>query len=309
MKKRIGSILFIVVFLAVCLLPGVFHERSGWISLRNRIMAYVFHTSGTDQVVVGEDGWLFYGETCGYFTGENRLTEEELTGVLDYLEALSVYFESRNIQFVFVCAPNKNTVYPEYMPDYYLQASGSDAKRVIAGLSSRQVACPDLLQVFEEQDAQLYHKLDSHWNNMGAALAGETILDMLGKAVSYTHLPYTIRRDFSGDLADMLYPDGLTEKDGQVYYNHVFSYQYTSAVRTMMEMEIATQNSEQTKSLLMVRDSFGNSLIPFLADAFETCRFTRQSMSRVISETEGYDVVILEIAERNLRNLLKEDLP
>ncbi len=309
MKKRIGSIFFIVVFLTVCILPGVFRERSGWISLRNRILTHVFHTSGTDQVVVGEDGWLFYGATTGHFTGENRLTEEELTGVLDYLKALSVYFENRGIQFVFVCAPNKNTVYSEFMPNYYLQASGSDAQRVIAGLSSRQVACPDLLQVFGKQEAQLYHKLDSHWNNMGAALAAETIFDLLGKAVSYTHLPYTIRGDFSGDLSDMLYPDGLTRKDQQVYYNHVFSYQYLSTVRTMMEMEITTQSSEQTGRLLMVRDSFGNSLIPFMADAFEACRFTRQSMTRVISETEGYDVVVLEIAERNLRNLLKEDLP
>ena len=77
----------------------------------------------------------------------------------------------------------------------------------------------------------------------------------------------------------------------------------------MMEMEITTSREDQTGRLFMVRDSFGSALIPFLADGFESCRFTRQSMTKVLSETEGYDVVVLEIAERNLRNLLMEDLP
>ncbi len=210
---------------------------------------------------------------------------------------------------MFICAPNKNTIYPEYMPDNFLQAAGSDAQRVVQGLAERQVATPNLVEIFGKKGAQLYHQLDSHWNNRGAAIAAETVLSLVGIEVSYSHLAYTERRDFDGDLADMLYPDGLTKKDSQVYYKHVFSYQYLSTVRTAMEMEITTQREDQSGRLLMVRDSFGSSLIPFLADAFEECRFTRQSMTKVLAETEGHDVVILEIAERNLRNLLKEDLP
>ncbi len=307
--RRIGSLIFVVIFFVLCLVPGIWQERSGWISLRNRMLENVFQTSGTDQVVVGQEGWLYYGETSGHFTGENRLTEEELNGVLDYVEALSRYFENQGIQFVFVCAPNKNTIYPEYMPANFLQAAGSDARRVVAGLAARQVVTPDLVDVFSRKEAQLYHQLDSHWNNRGAAIAGETVLSLVGKDISYSHLTYTERKDFAGDLAEMLYPNGLTKKDTQVYYKHEFSYQYLSTVRTMMEMEITTKREDQTGRLLMVRDSFGSSLIPFIADAFWECRFTRQSMTKVLAETEGYDVVVLEIAERNLRNLLKEDLP
>ncbi len=307
--RRIGSMVLIVIFFVVCLVPGIWQDRSGWISLRNRVLRDVFQTSGTDQVVVGKDGWLYYGETSGHFTGENRLTEEELTGVLDYLEALSQYFEQQGIRFIFVCAPNKNTVYPQYMPGNFLQAPGSDAARVAAGLKARQVASPDFVEIFGKMDGQLYHKLDSHWNNRGAAVAAETVLSLAGKDVSYSHLTSEERKDFDGDLADMLYPDGLTAKDWQVYYKQGFSYQYLSAVRTMMEMEITTKREDQTGRLLMVRDSFGSSLIPFFADAFGECRFTRQSMTKVLAETEEHDVVILEIAERNLRNLLKEELP
>ena len=307
--RRIGSLIFVIIFFVLCLVPGLWQERSGWISLRNRLLENVFQTSGTDQVVVGEDGWLYYGETSGHFTGEARLTETELTGVLDYLEALSDYFEAQGTQFVFVCAPNKNTVYPDTMPDNFLRAAGSDARRVAAGLQVRQVTSPDLVGIFGKKEELLYHKLDSHWNNRGAAIAAETVLAVVGKDVSYSHLDFVVKQDFDGDLAAMLYPDGLTKKDSQVYYNHVFSYQYLSTVRTMMEMEITSKREDQNGSLLMVRDSFGSALIPFLADAFEECRFTRQSMTDVLGESQGYDVVILEIAERNLRNLLGEDLP
>lgn len=307
--RRIGSMIFIVLFFVVCLVPGIWQDQSGWISLRNRVLRNVFQTSGTDQVVVGEEGWLYYGETSGHFTGENRLTEEELTGVLDYLEALSEYFEKQGIRFIFVCAPNKNTIYPEYMPGNFLQAPGSDAARVAAGLEARQVVSPDLVSVFGKIEDQLYHKLDSHWNNRGAAIAAEYVLSFAGKTVSYSHLPCEERCDYSGDLAEMLYPDGLTTKDCQVYYKHDFAYRYLSVTRTMMEMEITTKREDQTGRLFMVRDSFGISFIPFVADAFGECRFTRQGMTKVLTETQGYDVVVLEIAERNLRNLLKEELP
>ena len=307
--RRIGSLIFVLIFFVLCLVPGIWNEESGWISLRNRVLKDVFQTSGTDQVVVGKNGWLYYGETTGHFTGENRLSEEELTGVLDYLEALSRYFESRGIQFVFVCAPNKNTVYPQYMPDNFLQAAGSDAARVAALLETRQVRSPNLVEIFGKMDGQLYHQLDSHWNNRGAAIAADHILSLVGKDFSYSRLSYTMRYDFDGDLAGMLYPDGLTKKDGQVYYNYVFSYQYLSTVRTMMEMEITTSREDQTGRLFMVRDSFGSALIPFLADRFASCYCTRQRMTKVLTEIEGYDVVVLEIAERNLRNLLMEELP
>ncbi len=309
MKQRIGSLLFVGIFLVLCVIPGVFTERDGWISLRNRLLDHIFQTSGTDQVIVGEEGWLYYGETAGHFTGEHRLTEAELQGVLDYLAALQTYFESRGQQFIFVCAPNKNTVYPDCMPANYLQAPGSDAARIYAGMQARGIPGPDVLALFGAVEGQLYHKLDSHWNNLGAATVADAILTQSGKDLAYAQNPFTIRRDFDGDLAAMLYPDGLTKQDEQVYYNQSFSYRYTSPVRTLMDMEITTRCDGVSGSLFMVRDSFGSSLLPFLAEGYGQCYFTRKAMETVLDETTSYDVVVLEIAERNLRNLLKENYP
>ncbi|MBO7405354.1 MAG: hypothetical protein J6V24_10375, partial [Clostridia bacterium] len=65
---------------------------------------------------------------------------------------------------------------------------------------------------------------------------------------------------------------------------------------------------------LIFRDSFGSALIPYFASCGGFAHFHRALPYRIdlledpeMGETVGTDLVVVEIAERNLRNLIGSD--
>ena len=159
----------------------------------------------------------------------------------------------------------------------------------------------DLKSVFQEQEEVLYHKRDSHWNNKGASLAADAMLDALGKLhISYTNDDYEIRKDFIGDLDKMLYPEALTPEE-EIYYEKGFSWSYVEEVESNFAPRISTTGSLASGSLVMYRDSFGNALLPFLAGAYGKAYFSR-GIPYQLSDLDACqaDTVIVERAERFL---------
>ena len=69
-------------------------------------------------------------------------------------------------------------------------------------------------------------------------------------------------------------------------------------------IKIETINSGSHEgNLLMFRDSFGNALYPFLADTFSYCAFRGWYLIGWTGFPRGFDYVVVEIVERNLKNL------
>ena len=69
---------------------------------------------------------------------------------------------------------------------------------------------------------------------------------------------------------------------------------------------VETTNKDKQKGLLCYRDSFGNSLIPFLANEFKHCTFSKSAIYSIDRlAASDYDVCIIEVVERNITNLVK----
>ena len=118
-----------------------------------------------------------------------------------------------------------------------------------------------------------------------------------------------VSRTFEGDLDSLLYP-------GEERYDEDFilaledGFIYKGNYRTPMDMRVETENVAGVGqgSVLMFRDSFGNALIPYFGNAAEHVLFNRANPYRIDALEGGdYDLVILEIAERNLRDLIGSD--
>ena len=52
-------------------------------------------STGTEQVIVGREGYLFFGETLDDYMGTNPMTEEEIAAAADSLAAMADYAEAR----------------------------------------------------------------------------------------------------------------------------------------------------------------------------------------------------------------------
>lgn len=282
-----------------------FAFRNRVVDVFSAIKQNVFST-GNDQVIVGGEGFLFFDETLDNYTGQNLMTDAEISEIADSLAQLSRYAAEHGASFLFVCAPNKNTIYPQYMPSRYVQStSDGDLDRLYDALDARGVPYLDLRPVLWQAAEQklVYHKKDTHWNGAGAYAAYSAMMEALGRTCpDFSPFgPHTVN-DFEGDLDTLLYP-GRGHYDTDEIYDLSGQYIYTSAYSTPMDMRITTRSGGQGK-LLCFRDSFANALIGYLACDFEQAVFERPIPYAADQlETFDADCVIVEIAQRNLSTL------
>ena len=94
--------------------------------------------------------------------------------------------------------------------------------------------------------------------------------------------------------------------DTQAYFNTVRGFSYKGNFRSTDDPIIETQGGGEG-SLLLFRDSFGVALYPLMAGDFAEAYISRAVPYRLDLLTAApRDAVVIEIAERNLRNLLYE---
>lgn len=287
-----------------------FAFRTEFIQANAIVENKVFGMSGEDSVIQGEEGYLFYEDSLDSYLGKEILDSRERYGIVRTLELIREYTEANGTDFVFTVAPNKNSLYPQFMPYYYRKISEeSDLDRLARELEQRDLPYADLKAAFRQEPEILYHKLDSHWNNKGAVLAMTVILDELGQEYEdYEQVTYEEREDFAGDLYAMQFPLG-NKKDQNIYYHKEFDFSYGKSFKEVDDISIYTENPGKEKSAVVFRDSFGNSLMPYLADEFGRAFFSRATPYQVDAiEREGADVLIFEIVERHL-DILAAEVP
>lgn len=289
-----------------------FTARRHFINANSAVMEQVFHT-GSDQVIVGEDGFLFYKDTVADYCGESLLREEEIDVIADSLKAMADEAASYGAKLIVAVAPNKNTVYGEYMPAAYRavrdQAAGeSNMDRLYAALAKRGVLYADLRPSLADAENLTYHKRDTHWNGAGALAAYNAVLDVLALPhLDFSEYAMMHTADFPGDLDGMLYPGaGRTDDNYMPEYDFASSFVYTSASAAPMSMSLTTRGGGEG-SLLIFRDSFGSAWIPYFSASFRDVRYERAMPYRIdLLARYPADAVIIEIAERNIPLLLPD---
>lgn len=283
-----------------------FAFRSKLVTANALVQGKLFGVSSASGVIQGSDGWLYYKDSLADYLGSDLLSERSLFNIAHTLGIIQRNLEQRGVDFVFTVAPNKNSLYGEHMP-YYDKVKVTDdnnLRRLKPFLEAEGVNYVDLSETFRIQPEVLYHKGDSHWNNKGAALAGGQILTALGKEhISYEEEAYEVRKDFVGDLDQMLYPEALTLEE-EIYYENEPEFSYVQEVESNFDPRINTTSPGKEGSLVMYRDSFGNTLLPFMAQAYGSAYFSR-GVPYQFSDVDTYqaDAVVIERAERFLPDM------
>jgi len=283
-----------------------FAFRQELVSLNGTLSAKLLNTSTVDDVIVGDNDWLYYSATLDDFRHDNSVSERMLYNMAHNTRIMQDYCEADGGRFVFTIAPNKNSLYGENMPSKYkyMISAESDAERLAKYLDSEGVNYVDMFELFNSQDEVLYYKKDSHWNNKGAVLAYNALLDAVQvEHESYEDTEPDINNTYIGDLNRMLYAD-YAEPETDYCYREIFPFAYLNPEATVEDMTIETINPSANGNLLMYRDSFGNSLLPYMASAFENAYFSKV-VPYPLSDEDIIepDVYIVEKVERHLPTL------
>ncbi len=266
----------------------------------DRRMSNLMGVSGEDSVIAGKDGWLFFTETLGDYTGTDLMTGRELFSAASNVALMEEYCRSHGKDFTFIVAPNKNSLYGQYMPNYGVTAKTSNASRLHSLLDQMEVDYVDLFAAFKNQPEELYFAHDSHWNSKGAALGADLINEAFGVESSYFEGDFSYKVAHDGDLYAMVYP-GLQDTEMNPVYGGRLNYTF-KGMATQPDAIVLNTEGQGSGKLLCYRDSFGILLFPYLADSYGSAKF-----SRVVNYdlTGDEDYVAIELVERNLRYLIR----
>lgn len=290
--------------------------KNQFIKFKNLIDLKVFKHIDNENVILGRDNWLFYsGEdkiAINEYKAEMLYSDSQLEAilkkVLKYRENITKQTKS---EFVLMLIPDKEHVYSEYLPNY-LQGYSS-FKRIdqvyeyITSHSDIKVCYPYKNLIDSKEKYQVYYKYDTHWNDMGAYIGSNSLLELLGHYKKQNTEIYK-KHNSAGDLAKMCYlTDYLDDetnyqlKDNddiilkQIYNNNLGNL-------SLVKYESSSQNNQ---TIYFIGDSFRNAMQQYLSKYFtKSCYVHRGAFDKADYLNEDPDVVVYQLVERYL-NLLE----
>jgi len=285
-----------------------FGFRNSMIGAWSALNYYLLGTSASSKALAGKDGWLYLSATVDDYRSKQTVTDGQIDAIAEILLEIQQRVRKQGGAFVFVIAPNKNSVYPEYMPESIVPLNGgNNYDRLVSALDALGVSHTDLKSSLAGQKGGelLYHKWDTHWNGYGAWLGYLEILDCAGIEDGLSVGSFVSARDWQGDLLNMVLP-GSKKLDEQMYPKLPDSFEYENPAARVDDVDISTFSDVNGQSVLLYRDSFANQLIQYFSNAFGRTRYLRGAPYDLAwIDSEAPDLVIIEIAERNIPELIK----
>lgn len=243
---------------------------------RLRMSDRVFH-----DTLVGPNSWLVYATDRGMdkFQNARPLTEKELTVYEKSLLDFQALVEANGAHLLFVAAPYKNTVYPEFVPAE-IQPIGQTSRldQILQRLARHpNIQTLDLRPAMfaMKQDAQIYYSTDTHWNDLGGLAAYQAILESLQP--TFPQLVPRMISDFKismqspkiMDLSSVIGSTSLVEERVQL----TPLFKETSRADSMIlpsgrHVTFARTENNNLPVALFFHDSFLYTVMPFLSEHF-----------------------------------------
>lgn len=280
--------------------------------------------SSSDLLLLKKDnGRVYFGKNNFLFDVKTEIDysqlEQNIGYINQFIENMKVDGE-KNINLLLI--PSKETIYKDYLPDYapIIDEIGL-MEEVTISINSNII---DRLATLEgKREEYIYYKTDHHWTSLGAYYGYEALGDYLGfkpveieqfnkDLVSDTFLGSMYRKVnvfkgspdrifkyyLDGDsidhlivneesIRDSLYDESFLDK------NDKYSY-FLGGDYGLVEINTKINNG---RSLLLIKDSFSNSMVPFLAEHFETiymidARYFGRSITEFIEEKDIEDILM-----------------
>jgi len=300
-----------------------FGGRNDLLAASATLKVKVFQTSPTRDVMIGKNGWLYYtGEgALDDHLGVTRFTDEQLLDWKEYLERRQAWLAKRNIRYVFVFAPDKQTVYPEYLPDRAAKFRDGTAMDQLMAYLRQNCSVPvlDLRPALVEAKrmGQLYWKTDTHWMYLGEYVGYERLAaelraayPMLGDS-PYFYAKHPERIQQETDLRRIMRLPGKPV-EGVPVSNFAFDghpqvvppFQADNLRADKLTYSVEPPHAEVPLRVLVYHDSFFNGLIKYFCPHFAKSTY----VWRTVDSPEKCEKEIARVMENDPPQLFVEEM-
>lgn len=274
----------------------------------------------SEEVVLGSNGWLFFkavndSDTIADFEGTNSYTAKDYAKCKAGLEKLDKYCAQKGTRYAVIFAPNKENVYPEFMPRKYRHVLISRTDKLASEMQKAgfHVVNPkETMMNSKDVLMQEYYSYDTHWNQIGAYMGVRMCLDSMDISTVPLENLETDKLDLKvfgyhtgamDDLAQMVGMREINFNDDNEYIIKDFPtidwecYETESNLGNVVSFR--NDKAKMNARVLLVGDSFRSAMIPSLLFYFSDVYVIHQAAfdTQDIEEIEP-DYLVIEYVER-----------
>lgn len=265
----------------------------------------------SEKVLIGKDGWLYLtrdsNDVIGQQTGKVRLSERSRQEWEQLLVRRVAAVERLGTRWQTVVVPDKEIVYPEYLPDE-IEPGGTRPIHEILEVANR-VGAPVSYALDALQRAKasynVYPRTDSHWNYRGSYVAYRLLCELMRPGCE---VPVLDAEEIQ--WAEPSVPGGLGQKmvpplSSPTAWAHLPRHRsrlvFDNQVINHGRVVVFEQNGGSPSTCLLFGESFAQHLVLFLKESFRRLVYVHTSMLvDEIIEAESPDVVVSLPVERFL---------
>jgi hypothetical protein len=274
-----------------------------------------------NNVLIGRGDWLFlYGEgNINYYLANNLATQEELNAYLAAYKALSDACKNAGKKLAIILAPCKEQVYSEYMPTLDVLDQYKKLQRMVDYVNANSdvpISYPINELKALKSYYRVYLKYDTHWNSVGAYMAYQIMMRMLGMPMTSILNLNVLTEPFG--WGDLILLANLNLAD---YTNDILYYvDYKPEIQMLTEegkedaqtergVYHMTSNAPDNGKTLLIGDSYRNAMLNFVykdfSDVYST-HWKNLPTAEVQSLVKNANTILLVYTERNEYQLLAD---
>ena len=296
-----------------------FALKNGWVTMKGRVESLMLKS---------ENNGVIYGDDAYQFTKLYGFDPEQLGENVQAIYDFSVRHPDK---VSFMLAPSSSLVLEDKLPTstHYVDENGftDDILSTLGETANIIDVRPTLL---EHSDEYVYYRTDHHWTTLGAYYAYLEFIEPKG------FTPFDLEANNPTEVADFYgttYSKSLwhkTEPDILTYYDidnpmQIFDAGKEPVTSTMYNKEkletrdkyasfiysnnaFSTIEGDGEGKILVIKDSYGNSLVPFLTANYAQIdvvdlRALKGNVETFITENEYDDILVLY----NFQTFITED--
>lgn len=298
----------------------------------------VFKTFADRVVGKNEENGVYIGKNGYLFDSQTPLDKKQVKAIGKAV--LDFKGKNAELKTAFVLVPNSSYVYSEYLPKYLeLENQRQLISYVHKQINDDSILWPAAAKLLRSktQDAQLYYKTDHHWTTRGAYILFKDIAIAWGlekdeKDIDKKFSFYEISDSFEGTLAstsgvhdtkdkvEICVPDksegtyvvnleSSGEKTASLFFKDKLKNKnhYEVFLGGNYDKVIISTVSPSKRSLLLIKDSYANCMIPMLTPYFSKIvvidpRYLTDSLDSIVKENDFSHMMYLY----NVNTLLED---
>lgn len=263
-----------------------------------------------NKVVVGKENWLFLQNDTNRIVEQNagicKFSSNGIKKWVRTLEARTAMLKDRGIKYYFFVAPNKESIYPEYLPDGYILSEQRPIEQIMEGLSTSTVNLWYPLEVLKlyKSEFSLYTQVNTHWNARGGYIAYKYLANIIKKeyplkVVEWEDIVFE-EMEISEDLGNKLNPPQTSLYTTARVKNAKSQMIYDNGKINSGRVQISVNKDATLPTAIIFHDSFmTDGMLPFMMESFSRIQFVHTPIVDYdLIDRIKPDVVISQMVER-----------